>query len=522
MKTSKKTTHTKTDGKKAVIYCRVSSERQVREGDGLNSQEKSCREYAERENFQVKKVFKDEGVSGMYGPDQRPAFLELLQFLDTQKDKYIIIVDQLDRLTRDHKAKIEIMAHVITRGAEIKSPNHNFGNTPDEEFQTDIMVSVAAYQRKANRQQVINRQNSRLLNGYWTFKEPIGYKYVEDVAGGKIMVRNEPDASLIVEALEGYAAGRFSTQRDILRFLNGRGGFKKSKKVHADSVKNMLSQILYTGMIEYPKWNISLRQGKHPPLISLQTYRKIQDRLAGKAKAPYRKDLNKEFPLRGFILCSSCNEPLTASWCKGRTKKYPYYHCKTKGCEKHSKGINRDNAETDFEEILKTMAPSDAVLKLTEAIVKDCWKDKKSQLAHNLSELDSAVKNLDIKINGFMDRLLETHDKEIIRRYEDHIKKLSKERDFLSAQASQAYMVDSSFEGAVGTVFDFISNPHSLWANGDLEDKRLVMKLAFAKRLPYSKDDGFGTVSKSLPFTVLGNLDAHKGKMVEEAGFEPT
>ena len=50
---------------KAVIYCRVSSERQVREGDGLNSQETRCHELARFKNLTVEKIFKEEAISGV-------------------------------------------------------------------------------------------------------------------------------------------------------------------------------------------------------------------------------------------------------------------------------------------------------------------------------------------------------------------------------------------------------------------------------------------------------------------------
>ena len=120
-----------------------------------------------------------------------------------------------------------------------------------------------------------------------------------------------------------------------------------------------------------------------------------------------------------------------------------------------------------------------------------------------------------------MARSLETDDKSMIQHYEAHVKELSAKRDLLSAQASQVYDVDTSLEGAVGTVFDFIKNPYSLWDNGDLKEKRLVIKLAFAKRLPYAKNVGFGTAGKALPFTILEDITSGKTKMVEGAGFEP-
>ena len=118
--------------------------------------------------------------------------------------------------------------------------------------------------------------------------------------------------------------------------------------------------------------------------------------------------------------------------------------------------------------------------------------------------------------------ILETEDRALITVYERHIKELENKRQLLSAQASQVRNVNTGFESAVGTVFEFISNPHSVWENGDLEAKRLVLKLAFAKQLPFSKERGFGTAAYSLPFSVLRDLHTPEYKLVEEEGFEPS
>ena len=51
--------------KQAVIYCRVSTTRQMVEGDGLNSQETRCREFARMKGHEVIEVFRDD-VSGKF------------------------------------------------------------------------------------------------------------------------------------------------------------------------------------------------------------------------------------------------------------------------------------------------------------------------------------------------------------------------------------------------------------------------------------------------------------------------
>ena len=65
---------------KAIIYCRVSSDRQVKEGHGLESQEERCRNYAKSQGYQTIDVFRDEGESG--GLFERTGMKQVLACLE--------------------------------------------------------------------------------------------------------------------------------------------------------------------------------------------------------------------------------------------------------------------------------------------------------------------------------------------------------------------------------------------------------------------------------------------------------
>ena len=55
-------------------------------------------------------------------------------------------------------------------------------------------------------------------------------------------------------------------------------------KVDYAYIKQVLTRIFYAGVIDHEPWGISMVQGRHEPLISLETYRAIQDKLAGKSR----------------------------------------------------------------------------------------------------------------------------------------------------------------------------------------------------------------------------------------------
>jgi site-specific DNA recombinase len=78
-----------------------------------------------------------------------------------------------------------------------------------------------------------------------------------------------------------------------------------------------------------------------------------------------------------------------------------------------------------------------------------------------------------------------------------------------------------SFDETLRTALDFLGNPCKLWDSARLEDKRTVLKLAFADRLAYVRKEGFGTAKVALPFRVLADLSAGKMEMARPTGFEP-
>ena len=87
--------------KHAIIYCRVSDKKQARDGDGLNSQEHRCREYAAARGYVVDAVFNDD-VSGGGDFMKRSGMVALLRFLKHRKrDDCVVIFDDLKRFARD-------------------------------------------------------------------------------------------------------------------------------------------------------------------------------------------------------------------------------------------------------------------------------------------------------------------------------------------------------------------------------------------------------------------------------------
>ncbi|MBP7338938.1 MAG: recombinase zinc beta ribbon domain-containing protein [Niveispirillum sp.] len=364
---------------------------------------------------------------------------------------------------------------------------------------------------------------ARVMNGFWVFQAPTGYRYERVSGGGRMLKRDEPAASVVQEALEGYASGRFETQADVMRFLQEHPLFPKDSRgrIRHQRIHVLLNQPVYAGYVEAPEWDVSLRVGQHEPLISFQTYQRIQDRLKGIGRAPMRKNLNQDFPLRGFVACADCGAPLTACWSKGSHSLHPYYLCPKRGCPSYGKSIRRDRIEGEFETLLHAMTPSAALFKVATAMFKDLWDHRSRQGEAELKALSAQLVKIEGQVEQLLERILDARVPSVIAAYEERVRKLEEDKLLIRERMANAGRPKSSFDGTLRTALEFLSSPWKLWNSDRLEDKRAVLKLTFADRLRYTRNEGFRTTDLSLPFKLLDALNHPESRMASPRGFEP-
>ena len=508
----------------AVIYCRVSSTKQKLEGSGLESQEHRCRQYAAHKGYAVEAVFPDD-ASGGGDFMKRPGMVALLSYLDAQPEKdYVIIFDDLKRFARDTEFHIKLRREFQSRGARIECLNFKLDDSPEGKFVETIFAAQGELEREQNRRQVIQKMKARVEKGYWVFSAPQGYRYATDRAHGKILVRDEPVASILAEALEGYATGHLQSQAEVKRFLESKPAFPKdlpTGEVRWQRVQRLLSHLTYAGYVEAPNWGVSPRKGHHEPLISLETYDLIQERLNGKTKAPARKDISDDFPLRGFVLCDDCGQAMTSCWSKGRNKHYAYYLCDTRGCPSERKSIPREKIESGFAEILQSLQPTRKLFGLAKAMFKDAWNMWLVQAHREKDETIRQMADTEKQIETLLERIMEADSPAVIRAYEGKIAKLEREKLRLAEKANGIVPEKGRLEEFIEPALEFLGNPWNLYENGNLTFKKTVQRLAFSEPLRYARETGYRTAKTAFPFKVLAEISTPKSEMVEPRGVEP-
>ncbi len=199
----------------AVIYLRVSTTRQASEGIGLDAQEAKCRAHAERMNWQVIAVHRDEGLSGRDGVDERPGLHSVIGCVKAHPGA-VVVVYSVSRLARRQRLLWHLLDDHEGYGLPVSSATEAFDTaTPTgramlgmiatfaqleadmvSERTKDALAEIKAQGKKLGAPSMIDlgavesvRQVQKLYNGggytHRTLAEELNRRGVATAKGGK-------------------------------------------------------------------------------------------------------------------------------------------------------------------------------------------------------------------------------------------------------------------------------------------------------------------------------------------------
>ncbi len=508
----------------ALIYCRVSSERQKNEGHGLDSQEQRCRLYCGQKQYKVERVFKD-SFTGAGDFMERPAMGELLAYLDKHphRDNYVVVFDDLKRFARDTVFHLKLRREFKARGVKVECLNYKFDESEEGEFIETVLAAQGELERKQNRRQVIQKQKARLEAGYWPFCPPPGYRQPKTAAHGKLLTLYEPEATIVKTALEGFATDRFETQADMAHYLSEQNFIGKTV-VPFQLANRLLARVwIYGGFIQYGPWEVARRQGHHEPLIDLATYHKILRKLEGRSPIRTRRDMREDFPLRHTqIVCGNCGRPFTASHTtKKKGYSRAYYRCSNKACPEHTKSIPAELLVAQFKKLLKEICPKPLILKISEAMLYEKWEKRVAERVNDETREAGEITGIQGEIRDLSKLARKATGERVRREYEKQIEELAAREEKLMEKNDPAKKPKIEFRTALQMVFDYLKDPYTKWVEGDLSEKNMVLNLVFEGLVSYDRGFGFRTANLCLPLRVFEHFTVSKSEGVETGGVEP-
>src|SRR5215467_3356163 len=190
--------------KKAVLYARVSSKEQEREGFSIPAQLKLLREYASRNDLGLVREFVDIETAKTSG---RQHFEEMVKFLKNHRDCRIVSVEKTDRLYRNLKDAVtledlDLEIHLVKEGQILSK---------DARSQTKLIhgmhLVLARHYIENLREEVKKGMREKAEQGMYPGRAPFGYR--NNKAERTIEIHPE-NAALVQRIFEMYASGKYS------------------------------------------------------------------------------------------------------------------------------------------------------------------------------------------------------------------------------------------------------------------------------------------------------------------------
>jgi site-specific DNA recombinase len=497
----------------AVVYCRVSTKEQV-QNLSLTIQQTRCVDYCTHNGWSVLRVFKDEGESAKTA--DRPAFRQMVAFCKVRKNEVgFVVVHDLSRFSRQMEDQVAVIADLEQAGVKLRSVSENVDETAAGKLMRNIYGAFNQFDndRKGERTKLGMQKAASI--GRFPFKAPLGYINIRQQNGANLF----PDpqrAPLVQKAFELYAAGTH-TRTQVLKTITSLGLRSGAGKVLTpQSFENLLRNPIYAGWVCIPSWNVKCR-GTFEPIVSEELFERVQEIIEGNRLAitPHQRN-HPDFPLRVFVSCAKCGEPLTGSWSKGRSKRYPYYRCRKPSCL--AVKIGRDALESAFAGLLEQLKPDPAYSQVFRAIVQQVWNNNEKESEALLRAIRRRLSQFTERKNKLVDALLDGRFDQ--RTYDEQIARLDVEVEQAEKQLREAELERMDIEAVLAFADKLLSRPSQLWREASLEQKQRLQKVFFPDGLTFSGEE-FGTAVNTSFFSVLSVFQDTKSNLASPTGFEP-
>jgi DNA invertase Pin-like site-specific DNA recombinase len=487
--------------KQAVIYARVSSKEQEKEGFSIPAQLKLLKEYAAAQGLAVVQEYVDVETAKQTG---RAAFGEMVAYLKAHPAVRAMLVEKTDRLYRNLKDwvtvdELEVEIHFPKEGVVLSRDSRS-----SEKFMHGIKVLMAKNYIDNLSEEARKGMQEKAEQGIWPTKTPLGYRNVTGPDGKKIIAVDPTVAPIVAKLFEWYATGQYSLQEASRMARDAGLVYRKSgAKVPVSTVHSILRSRLYTGWYE---WNGKMIQGRHEPLVSVELWERVQGVMDGRFAKKHRH-FRHDFAFSGLIACAKCGCSIVAEIKK---RKYVYYHCtgyaaKTEGkpgsC--HRKYVREEVLERQFTELLGRLRFDDEVLEWVREALHASHADKRREQEEAIERLQAEYKRLNERISAmYIDKL----DGKIGGDFYDKMSaEWRAEQDRCQREIDRHQEADESYMDEGVRILELARNAQRLFERQEPRQKRRLLNFVLSN---CTWEDGEVRATFRQPFDLLAETTA--------------
>lgn len=500
MKTMIKDKETKP--RKAIIFARVSTARQEKEGLSLKEiQLPSAYEYAKKNNIEVVAEYAISETGSEY--KLRAKFNDMVAFVKRRKDITDIISFRVDRITRNFKDAVAIDELRTVYSKTVHCIDDHLvldeDSLSNDITQWDMKVLFAKQFLNRVKEDGNNTKYRKLERGELPWGTPYGYKHHTISQNNKTVIATDFEASIVRKVHTLYSTGSYSLET-LGRAMNKEYG----TKFYKSSMHRILTDKFYIGIMTDKK------TGKEYPhsyerLVGFDMFELNQQIIQGHNVNP-RKYAGIPSIYRGLMRCSHCGCTITSEIKKktqqnGVKREYMYYHCTNKK-RKHTSPIQYiSEKELDglFVSLFDTFGeiPQDEIERLKSSL-------NSSHDAKNMFQ-DSLLSELNIKRSQLTTRIRRTYDmladgsitpevyEENRQRYEDELNDTKRKIDRLDT-ADKEFYITASY------LLRLFENAGKIYKVANVDEKRQIVGLVSSnlelenKNLSFNLKEPFATV----------------------------
>lgn len=382
------------------LYIRVSTDDQLELSP--DAQQRLLLEYAHKNNIIISKehIFIEHGGISGRKAEKRPAFQQMIA---TCKDKShpidVILVWKFSRFARNQEESIVYKSLLKRNNVDVVSiseplPDGMIGSLVERIFEwMDEYYSINLSM------EVTRGMTENAMRGNYQGSIPLGYKHT---GHKQVPIIDMETKDIVCHAFDMYKSG--STVTQVARFLNDAGCRSiRGGLFEARTVKYMLQNPFYIGKVRWnyydrknnnyrTKEDIIVADGKHDPIIDIDTWNTVQERLERESRHNKPRDTiaNKHW-LSGMITCSSCGASL--GFCTST-------RCRYFQCWRYAKGLCKDtHFVTEKVAISSIISGFEAVLESghfynINVIRKSNNQSEQEQLKKQLRKLETRMKKI--------------------------------------------------------------------------------------------------------------------------------
>jgi len=323
---------------RVVLYARVSSKDQEKEGFSIPAQLRLLRGYAANNDVDIAQEFIDVETAKARG---RKNFTEMILYLKKHRANCrTVLVEKTDRLYRNPKDwvtldELDIEIHFVKENKIISRDSRS-----SDKLAHGMTVVMAKHYIDNLSEETLKGMTEKARSGLYPSFAPVGYRNADGPGGKRILLPDADTAPVVTHIFERFSTGNYAL-RALVKELNAEGVRLRGGPLHTSGIHQILRKRIYTG-VEFD-WNGATYQSHHEPLVAMETWGRVQQILDTRAEKKTRR-VKHDFAYTGLVRCGHCGCLLVGELKKGR---YVYYHC-TGNCGKCLEPYTRQETLRDL------------------------------------------------------------------------------------------------------------------------------------------------------------------------------